>query len=168
MTRKRILVVDDDESLRWVTQAQLQQSGYEVAVAGDGNAALESIWQVPPDLVITDLKMPGMSGLELLRKIREDYPEVIVIIVTAFGTVENAVEAMKAGASDYIMKPVNMDELRLIVNRGLNTSACGKRSGCSAAVSTKNTALRTFLVVRNPYSTCWIWPLGRHRPPRPS
>ena len=119
MSRKRILVVDDDESLRWVTQAQLQQGGYEVTAAADGNAALDSIRQAPPDLVITDLKMPGMSGLELLRKIRTDYPGIIVIMVTAFGTVENAVEAMKAGAYDYVTKPVNMDELRLIVNRGL-------------------------------------------------
>lgn len=119
MTRKRILVVDDDESLRWVTQAQLQQSGYEVSAAADGNGALEIMRQAAPDLVITDLKMPGMSGLELLRKIRTDFPEIIVIMVTAFGTVENAVEAMKAGAYDYITKPVNMDELRLIVNRGL-------------------------------------------------
>ena len=119
MSGKRILVVDDDESLRWVTQAQLQQSGYEVNAAADGDEALKMIQQAPPDLVITDLKMPGMSGLDLLRKIRADYPEILVILVTAFGTVENAVEAMKAGAYDYITKPVNMDELRLIVSRGL-------------------------------------------------
>ncbi|MGD0775938.1 MAG: sigma-54 dependent transcriptional regulator [Candidatus Solibacter sp.] len=119
MSKKRILVVDDDESLRWVTRAQLQQSGYEVNAATDGNQALENIRQAPPDLVITDLQMPGMSGLELLKKIRADHPEIIVIMVTAFGTVENAVVAMKAGAYDYITKPVNMEELRLIVNRGL-------------------------------------------------
>lgn len=119
MIKKRILVVDDDESLRWVTQAQLQQSDYQVAAAASGQEALEQIREARPDLVITDLMMPGISGLELLRKIRADYPEIIVIMVTAFGTVENAVEAMKAGAYDYITKPVNMDELRLIVNRGL-------------------------------------------------
>jgi two-component system NtrC family response regulator len=119
VSRKRILVVDDDESLRWVTQAQLQQSGYDVSAAANGNDALKIIEQALPDLVITDLKMPGMSGLELLRKIRADYPEILVIMVTAFGTVENAVEAMKAGAYDYITKPVNIDELRLIVSRGL-------------------------------------------------
>ena len=119
MIKKRILVVDDDESLRWVTQAQLQQSGYEVNAAASGNEGLASIRQVPPDLVITDLMMPGMSGLDLLRKIRADYPEILVIVVTAFGTVETAVEAMKAGAYDYVTKPVNMDELRLIVSRGL-------------------------------------------------
>ncbi len=119
MSKKRILVVDDDESLRWVTQAQLQQSGYEVAAAADAASAVEQIRNFPPDLVITDLKMPGMSGLDLLKAIRAEYPEIIVIMVTAFGTVENAVEAMKAGAYDYITKPVNVDELRLIVNRGL-------------------------------------------------
>ena len=119
MSKKRILVVDDDESLRWVTQAQLQQSGYDVAAAADAASALEQIRNSPPDLAITDLKMPGMSGLELLKAIRAEYPEIIVIMVTAFGTVENAVEAMKAGAYDYITKPVNVDELRLIVSRGL-------------------------------------------------
>jgi CheY-like chemotaxis protein len=70
LIKKRILVVDDDESLRWVTQAQLQQSGYEVNAEADGNGALESIQQAPPDMVVTDLKMPGMSGLELLKKIK--------------------------------------------------------------------------------------------------
>jgi two-component system NtrC family response regulator len=117
--QKRILVVDDDESLRWVTQAQLQQSGYSVAAAASGEEALERIHESPPDLVITDLKMPRMSGIDLLKRIRAEYPEILVIVVTAFGTVENAVEAMKAGAYDYITKPVNIDELRLIVARGL-------------------------------------------------
>ena len=88
MSRKRILLVDDDESLRWVTQAQLQQGEFEVNAAADGNEALKNIQQAPPDLVITDLKMSGMSGLELLRKIRTDYPEILVILVTPFGTVE--------------------------------------------------------------------------------
>jgi two-component system NtrC family response regulator len=117
--QKRILVVDDDQSLRWVTQAQLQQSGYQVDAAANAKEALDRIRDAPPDLVITDLMMPGMSGVELLRNIRAEYPEIIVILVTAFGTVENAVEAMKAGAYDYITKPVNMEELRLVVGRGL-------------------------------------------------
>ena len=119
MIQKRILVVDDDESLRWVTHAQLQQSGYQVDAAANGKEALAKIQETPPDLAITDLMMPGMSGVELLKSIRADYPEIIVILVTAFGTVENAVEAMRAGAYDYITKPVNMEELRLIVGRGL-------------------------------------------------
>ncbi len=117
--RNRLLIVDDDESLRWVTQVQLQQSGYEVKAACDAKEALQVLQDSTPDLVITDMKMPGMSGLDLLKKIRTAYPEVIVIVATAFGTVETAVEAMKAGAFDYITKPVNIDELRLTVERGL-------------------------------------------------
>ena len=120
MIDKRILVVDDDESLRWVTQVQLQQNGYQVNAAADADQALAMIREALPDLVITDLKMPGISGLDLLKKIRTEYPEVMVIMVTAFGTVETAVEAMKAGAYDYITKPVNMEELRLMVSRGLD------------------------------------------------
>ncbi len=115
----RILVVDDDGSLRRVTQVQLEQSGYQVSTAADGNEALTILQKTPQDLVITDLKMPGLSGMDLLEKIRTEYPEIIVIMVTAFGTVETAVEAMKAGAYDYITKPVNLDELKLIISRAL-------------------------------------------------
>jgi two-component system NtrC family response regulator len=119
MSRHRILVVDDDESLRWVTQAQMQQAGYETASAASGEEALGALAETGADLVITDLKMPGMSGLELLRRIRTEFTETIVILVTAFGSVETAVEAMKAGAYDYITKPVNADELKLVVGRAL-------------------------------------------------
>ncbi|MCZ2078547.1 MAG: sigma-54 dependent transcriptional regulator [Bryobacterales bacterium] len=119
MSQRRILVVDDDESLRRVTQVQLQQSGYEVAAAADGNEALAVLERFPADMVITDLKMPGMSGLELLKKIRSETPEIVVIMVTAFGTIENAVEAMRAGAYDYITKPVQIEELRMTVSRAL-------------------------------------------------
>jgi DNA-binding NtrC family response regulator len=119
VTTNRLLVVDDDESLRWVTRVQLEQAGYVVSTAADGPQALESLQQTGADLVITDLMMPGMSGLELLKAIRSAYPDVVVIVATAFGTVETAVEAMKAGAYDYITKPVNIDELRIIVGRAL-------------------------------------------------
>jgi len=119
MIGKRILVVDDDESLRRVTQVQLQQAGYEVVTAADGYQALAAMEKSPQDLMITDLKMPGLCGVDLLKRIKADYPETIVILVTAFGTVESAVEAMKLGAYDYITKPVNADALRLVVSRAL-------------------------------------------------
>lgn len=119
MSQRRILVVDDDESLRRVTQVQLEQSGYEVAAAADGNEALAVLERFPADMVITDLKMPGMSGLDLLKRIRAETPEIVVIMVTAFGTIENAVEAMRAGAYDYITKPVQIEELRMTVSRAL-------------------------------------------------
>ncbi len=119
MRKSRLLVVDDDESLRWVTKVQLEQSGYLVDAASDGPQARELLHQNGSDLVITDLMMPGMSGLDLLKEIRAEYPELAIIVVTAFGTVETAVEAMKAGAYEYITKPVNIDELKLIVSRAL-------------------------------------------------
>ena len=119
MIGKRVLVVDDEESLRRVTQLKLQQAGYEATTASDGAQALELLTRHPQDLIITDLKMPGMSGMDLLRRVKEDYPEVIVIVVTAFGTIESAVEAMRLGAHDYIIKPVNADALKLVVSRAL-------------------------------------------------
>jgi DNA-binding NtrC family response regulator len=119
VTKKTILVVDDEENLRRVMQVQLQQSGYDVATAASGDEALARLAAVPVDLVLTDLKMPGMSGLQLLKRIRAEYPEVIVIMITAFGTVETAVEAMRSGAYDYVVKPVNLEELKLVLSRAL-------------------------------------------------
>ena len=113
MSRGHILVVDDDESLRRVMQVQLEDLGYDVATAADGDAALRSLQLSVRELVISDLKMPGMSGLDLLKSVRAAYPETIVVVVTAFGTVESAVEAMKLGAYDYITKPVHPDALEL-------------------------------------------------------
>ncbi len=119
MSTGRILVVDDDSSLRRVTQLQLAQMGYQVSTAAEGRRALETLQAAPHDLTIVDLQMPGMSGLDLLKKIRREFPETVVVMITAFGTVETAVEAMKAGAYDYITKPVHPEQLRLAVGRAL-------------------------------------------------
>ena len=119
MINKRILVVDDEESLRRVMQVQIQQSGYHVTTAASGDEALRLLANAPVDLVLTDLKMPGISGLQLLKRIRAEFPEVVVIMMTAFGTVETAVEAMRSGAYDYVTKPVNIDELKLAMDRAL-------------------------------------------------
>ncbi len=119
MKHRSILVVDDDESLRRITQLQLEEAGYEVLTASSGSEALTVIEDDAPALVITDLKMPGLSGLELLKRVRESYPHTTVLMVTAFGTVQTAVEAMKAGAYDYITKPIDYEELVLIVNRAV-------------------------------------------------
>jgi two-component system NtrC family response regulator len=116
---RRILVADDDESLRRVLQMELEELGYSVFTAPDGEAALRLLADARPALVISDLKMPGLSGLDLLRRIGAEYPQITVILVTAFGTVENAVEAMKAGAYDYITKPVDHDQLALAVGRAM-------------------------------------------------
>jgi DNA-binding NtrC family response regulator len=119
MNQRRVLVVDDDGSLRRVMEVQLQQLGYMAAAAPAGEEALRMLQGAQYDLVITDLRMPGMSGLELLRAIRSGYPDVVVIIMTAFGAIDTAVDAMRAGAFDYITKPVHSDQLELTVHRSL-------------------------------------------------
>jgi two-component system NtrC family response regulator len=117
--KHKILIIDDDTSLRRVLEYNLQEEGYEVAAASSGEEGLYWFGQSKPDLVITDMKMSGMDGLMVLKSIKERSPETLVIIITAFGTVDVAVEAMKAGAYDYITKPFNRDELRLTVKKAL-------------------------------------------------
>jgi two-component system NtrC family response regulator len=119
MNANRILVVDDDDNLRWVVQTQLEQMGYAVDGAADGTAAIQAINKEAPALVVTDLKMPGMSGMELLEQIRRDYPEIPVLMMTAFGTIQSAVKAMRSGAYDYLTKPIDYEELGLAVSRVL-------------------------------------------------
>jgi DNA-binding NtrC family response regulator len=119
MNRSLILVVDDDASLRRVMRMQLDEAGYEVCLAANGEEALAIIDTRRPKLVITDLRMPGAGGMDLLRHIREDHQETTVIIITAFGSVETAVAAMKAGAYDYVTKPIDYEALVLVVHRAM-------------------------------------------------
>jgi DNA-binding NtrC family response regulator len=119
MRRGRILVVEDDDTLRRVTQMHLEKKGYLTAAAADAIEALRILERESQDLVITDLHLPGMSGLQLLKNIRTKYPETEVVMITAFGTVVTAVEAMKSGAYDYITKPIHLYELSAIVDRVL-------------------------------------------------
>lgn len=119
MNRKKVLIIDDDVSLLRVMEMQLEEIGCDVIAVASGNEAMTALEEVTPELVITDLKLPGMSGLELLKLLRSDHPELTVIMITAYGTVKTAVEAMKAGAYDYLTKPIDYDELALVVSRAL-------------------------------------------------
>lgn len=114
-----ILVVDDEKSLRRVVQVHLEQRGYRVSTAENAADALGQMNKTRFALVLTDLRMPGRSGLDLLKDVRKLHPETAVIVLTAFGTVENAVEAMHAGAYHYVTKPINYDELMIVVERAL-------------------------------------------------
>jgi two-component system NtrC family response regulator len=116
---RSILVVDDEESLRRINEVRLTQAGYSVGVASTAEAALGEMQRQRYDLVISDLRMPGASGLDLLKRIRADYPDAVVVLMTAFGTVETAVQAMKLGAYDYLTKPIDGEELLLTVARAL-------------------------------------------------
>lgn len=117
MKTKPILIVDDESSMRMMLAESLMSCGYEVETLGNGTDALKEFQKDKFEIVITDMKMPGMSGTDLLRGIKEISPEVPVIIITAYGTVNAAVEAMKEGASDFIMKPFSLEHLELVVKR---------------------------------------------------
>ena len=119
MTTAPILIVDDDASQRRLIEFWLQEDGYRTVTAEDGKAGLRAFEQRAPALVITDVRMPGMSGLDLLGKIKGDNPDIPFILITAFATVDDAVEALKLGATDYILKPLKADEVKLSVRRTL-------------------------------------------------
>lgn len=115
MNDLRILVVDDEEAMRESMAAWLEKSGHTVSLAENGTDALAFLSRKPCDLVLLDIKMPGMDGHELLRQIREHHPDTIIVMITAYGSIDSAVTAMKEGASDYLRKPFNpRDLIRLI------------------------------------------------------
>jgi two-component system response regulator PilR (NtrC family) len=115
----RILIVEDENSMREVLRILLEGESYEVISASDGLKGLSYIDKDIFDLVITDIKMPGADGFEVLKKVKHISPDTIVLMITAFGTTEAAIEAMKLGAYDYINKPFKIDEIRLIVKKAL-------------------------------------------------
>ena len=117
MTRARILVVDDEAGARSGLQKLLQHAGYAVDTANDGHAAIELAAERPPDVVVTDLRMPVMDGMTLLRQLRARDRELPVIVATAYGDVASAVEAMRAGATDYLTKPIDFDAMLIIIER---------------------------------------------------
>src|SRR5215469_11053460 len=119
MSLPRVMVVEDDESLRRVIQAQITGMGLKVSVAGSVDEALEQLQANSHDLVLTDLQLPGRSGLDLLKIVHGEYPETTVILMTGYGSVPNAVEAMKAGAYDYLTKPLHPYELRALISRAM-------------------------------------------------
>lgn len=119
MAKGRILIVDDDASIRKVLGFILEEAGYAVRAASSGAEAIAAIEGDVPDLVLADIKMPGMDGIALLKEIRKRDDSVPVVMLTAHGTVETAVEAMKLGATDYLSKPISRDELTLVVGKTL-------------------------------------------------
>src|SRR3989454_2077193 len=124
----RVLVVDDEQSLRKVLAATLQREGYEVQVASNGEEALAALDRDGADVVVTDLVMPRMDGLSLLRKVVVSHPDVPVIVVTAHGRVDSAVEAMKVGAFDFVTKPFEHAELKAIIAKAARQSDLNARN----------------------------------------
>jgi two-component system response regulator PilR (NtrC family) len=119
--KSRILVVDDEESIREFLEIMLKKEGYEVTIAEDGLKAKEILAKKSFDMVISDMQMPNMTGIELLKHVKESYPDVVFMMITAFGTTETAVDAMKMGAYDYVTKPFKIDEVRMNIANALRS-----------------------------------------------
>jgi two-component system sensor histidine kinase/response regulator len=115
----RIVVIDDDYVMRLSCRQILTKSGFEVETYEDGSRGLAGVAELKPSVVVVDLKMPGLSGLEVIRRVREIDPDAVLIVITGYATVGTAVEAMQSGAYDFLPKPFKPDELRLIVGRAL-------------------------------------------------
>jgi len=121
--RGRVLVVDDEESVRNLIQRTLERAGYSVVTAADGQEALDIISELEIDVMLLDIKMPGISGIEVLQQIAITHPLICVIMVTAMVDTTTAIEAMKLGAYDYVTKPFNPDDVVLAVQRGFERRA---------------------------------------------
>ena len=117
--KSTVLVIDDEASMRDSCSQILVKSGYHAEVAENGTIGLEKVQNLNPDLVLIDLKMPNISGFEVLENIRDYDPSIISIVITGYATIESAVEAMKKGAYDFLPKPFTPDQLRIIIRRGL-------------------------------------------------
>jgi two-component system nitrogen regulation response regulator GlnG len=118
-TTARILVADDEDTLRWILEKGLRQAGYDVTLVEDGESALRVYAADPFDLVFLDVKMPGMNGLDVLQTLRARHPDVQVVVMTAHGTMDTAIQAMQRGAYDYLGKPFDLDEVVLLAERAL-------------------------------------------------
>jgi len=145
----RILVVDDDASIRETFERHLSRSGYTVHLAGDGQQALALLAEVDPALIITDVRMPGLDGLELLRRVREGADPPDVLVITAHDDMRSAIEAMRAGAYDYLVKPLDLDEIDLLIQRCLNERALRGRIQRQTAAAAETHGLDR-LVGRHP------------------
>lgn len=110
-SKATILIVDDEETIRFSIKEFLSGSGYDVVVAGTSEQALEKINEFLPDLVLLDLRLPNMGGIELLEKVKTKDPNALIIVMTGYGSIDSAVEAMKTGAYDYLEKPFKTEHL---------------------------------------------------------
>ena len=141
MPESRVLVVDDAASMRELLEITLRQDGYDVATADGGAAAIDLLRREAFDLVVTDLRMQGTDGMAVLRAVREISPDTAVVVITAYASTETAVEAMKAGAYDYVTKPFKLDEMRLTLGNALERKH----------LKDENRALRRQLVKAGPF-----------------
>jgi two-component system response regulator HydG len=155
----QVLVVDDEEKIAMLLEGELTDAGHEVSVAGDGAGALRLLAAKRFDLVLTDLRLGAVDGLEVLRRAKQSDPSTIVLMMTAYATVQTAVRAMKEGAADYLEKPLNFDKVRLVIERSLESRRLADENrllrekvragdvGAEAMVRGKSEAMRQVLAL---------------------
>jgi DNA-binding NtrC family response regulator len=139
MKLSKILVVDDEHLIRWSLEQNLKKQGYDIITAASGEDALRLVREQQPDLVLLDIQLPGISGIEVLEKIKEFDEDIIVVMLTAHGGLETAVTAMRLGAHDYVSKPFNLDELSIVIKKALENSDL-KREVARLRTETKKSA----------------------------
>jgi nitrogen regulation protein NR(I) len=146
--KKQVLIVDDEPNLRKILAAQLSRDGYEVMLAEDGEQGLSMLREHHIDLVVTDLKMPKVDGMTLLREALRESPDLPIVMITAHGTVDTAVEALKLGAFDYLTKPFDKDEVRQVVAKALKTRQLAQEEATTA--STNEPGARFGIIGKSP------------------
>ena len=137
---KNLLIADDEPNIRRILQAIFVKDGYEVQVAENGIKALEWAATHPVDVLITDLIMPDMNGVELIQKIKQRHPAAVAVVITAYATIKTCVDAMRYGASDYITKPFDMDEIRAVVKRAVARAAESQAASTGTGKSSSKAA----------------------------
>jgi len=121
--KQRLLLVDDDEVFLRPLHRTLELAGYEVLPVQSGEEGLDTLKVEDVDLVLTDRRLPGMDGVALVRQVKTDHPDLAVVVMTAYGTIESAVEAMRLGAEDYLVKPFETAEMLLVIRRAIEFQA---------------------------------------------
>ena len=147
MNPARIMLVDDDEGLCLTLGPHLSDLGHEVLTAGSAEKALNQIRAFKPDIVFTDVQMPGMNGFELLAHLRKARPDLDVVIITGYGGVQGAIDAIRDGASDYLLKPLDLDEIEVVIERCMEVQRCRPAAGVDTE---EEVAARGGLVGRHP------------------
>src|SRR6185503_8682908 len=120
--KRRLLLVEDDEIFLRPLQRSLEVAGYDVIVASSGEDAIDVLKREDADLMLTDKRLPGMDGVELVRRVKAEHPDLATIVMTAYGTIESAVEAVRLGAADYLVKPFEVAELLIVVRNAIELS----------------------------------------------
>lgn len=156
MSKTRILLVDDDSMVLKGFEAGLRQNGYEVLCSGNAEEAAERVFREKFDLVLSDIQMKGMSGIDLLEQVKASSPDTEVILITGYKSMESAIRALKGGAFDYLVKPCNLDTLRLVIERALEKQQLIKR-----LIETER--LEAILDAARETSSCISGPLSRIR-----